>query len=263
MNPPNERIERPLTLRVFRYDATQGGEPYFQNFTVTARRGMTVLEALFQAQETQDGSLAFRYSCRGAVCGSCGMVINGRLDLACRVQVAKLGSPVVVLEPLPNLTVRRDLVVDMDPFWQAYEKVQPWLHPLPQTPERENLMDERDRERIDQFINCILCACCYGACPVLGRDEDYLGPAALAKLFRFVADTRDDRQGKTLAVADSPQGVWGCDQMFRCCTACPKEVRPTDGITGLRRALVRRRARGGKLRAPDDRFSGQPRSQGR
>lgn len=250
MNPPHDSIERPVTLRVFRYDAAQGGEPRFQDFPVTLRHGMTVLEALFQAQETQDGSLAFRYSCRGAACGSCGMVINGRLDLACRVQLSRLDSSVVVLEPLPNLTVRRDLVVDMDPFWRAYEKVQPWLHERPGGPERENRVNERDRERIDPFVTCLLCACCYGACPVLGRDEDYLGPAALAKLFRFVGDPRDGRGKEALSVADSPQGVWGCDQVFRCGAACPKGIRPTEGITALRRALVRSRIGRGKGLGP-------------
>jgi len=230
-----------IKLNILRYDAKSGEDAYFQAFAVRSRERMTVLEALLQTQDEQDGTLAFRYSCRGAVCGACAMLINGKFNLACRTQLSGLGTNTIVLEPLPNLNIIKDLVVDMEPFWKAFRKVSPWLHEISAPPEKERLMSPGDREKIDRHVNCILCACCYGSCPVLGRDEEYLGPAALAKLYRFVADLRDVRDDEALEVADKESGVWGCDTIFRCITACPKDVRPTDGIEGIRRHLVRRK----------------------
>ncbi len=224
------------TLRIFRYDAADDAPPRFDAFTVETRPGMTVLDALFQVQQEQDPTLAFRYSCRGAVCGSCGMVVNGRLDLACRVQLAALGADEIVLEPLPNLEVLRDLAVDMTPFWDAYERVRPWLHEKTAGQAR---MSPKERGRIDQYVNCILCACCYAACPVAGRGEGYLGPAALAKLARFVEDVRDGRPPERLDAVDSALAAWGCHMIFRCRDACPKEVRPSDGVAAVRRRLLK------------------------
>ena len=245
MSQPTPNSARPddatYTLRIFRYDASSSAPPRFQAFEVDSAPGMSVLDALFRIQEEQDASLAFRYSCRGAVCGSCGMVVNGQLDLACRVQLATLDTREVVLEPLPNLTMLRDLAVDMAPFWSAYEQVRPWLHEKASRTEREGRVSPAERERIDQFVNCILCACCYAACPVAGRAEGYLGPAALAKLTRFVDDVRDARPPEALDDVDSALAAWGCDLIFRCRDACPKDVRPSDGVASLRRRLVRGR----------------------
>lgn len=249
MNQKNENIK----LKIFRYDAKTDNSPLYEEFsikTISEQTGMTVLEALLQIQDEQDGTLAFRYSCRGAVCGSCAMLINGKFDLACRVQLqnapsssGQVGTDTIVLEPLPNLNIIKDLVVDMEPFWETLQKIQPWLHEIIHPPEKERLMSPKEREKIDQYVNCILCAACYGSCPVLARDEKYLGPAALAKLQRFVADPRDSRNDATLKIANTESGVWGCDTVFRCIDACPKNVRPTDGIEALRRNLVVRKFR--------------------
>jgi succinate dehydrogenase / fumarate reductase iron-sulfur subunit len=137
----------------------------------------------------------------------------------------------------------------MEPFWKALQQIQPWLHETPHLsvglhpPEKERLMSPKEREKIDQYVNCVLCAACYGSCPVLARDEKYLGPAALTKLYRFVADSRDSRGDEMLKIANAESGVWGCDTVLRCIDACPKNVRPTDGIEALRRALVVRKLR--------------------
>jgi succinate dehydrogenase / fumarate reductase iron-sulfur subunit len=227
-----------FTFRILRFDPQKDQEPYFQRYEVEAPMGMTALEALFKIQDEQDGSLCFRYSCRGAVCGSCGMVINGEIDLACRTQIFKLDTREIVVEPLPNMEIQRDLVVDMDPFWKAYEAMEPWLQPEGQPPEKERPQSEQDRARVDQYVNCILCACCYGACPMVRKHPEYMGPAALAKMYRFLADSRDDRAGRVLRRLDSSGAAWGCRTIFRCQTACPKSVRPADGIEGTRRKIT-------------------------
>jgi succinate dehydrogenase / fumarate reductase, iron-sulfur subunit len=120
-----------------------------------------------------------------------------------------------------------------------YEKIKPYLIRRSESPEKELSQSEDERGRIDQYVNCILCASCYGACPVLSRNPDYLGPAALAKLERFVLDSRDQRAKGSLDDIDDDKGVWGCDTLFRCIDACPKDVRPTDSIVGLRKALLK------------------------
>ncbi|OGW81215.1 MAG: hypothetical protein A3G33_05910 [Omnitrophica bacterium RIFCSPLOWO2_12_FULL_44_17] len=233
--------EKVFSFKIFRFDKRKDQGPYFECFNVKAKKGMTVLEALLKIQEDQDPSLVFRYSCRGAVCGSCAMIINGHPNLACRIQLANLPSPEVLIEPLPNFEIIKDLIVDMEPFWKAYRMVEPWLMPGEREKQGEHLVTEKNRAQIDQFVNCILCACCYGACPVVSRDEDYLGPAALAKLFRFIRDSRDKRNWEdTFKRLDNEHGAWGCDTVFRCVDACPKQVRPTDGIEALRRRMVLR-----------------------
>jgi succinate dehydrogenase / fumarate reductase iron-sulfur subunit len=212
---------------------------------------MTVLESLLTLQEEQDPTLAFRYSCRGAVCGSCAMSINGKLNLACRVQLHSLATDRVVIEPLPGFNVLKDLVVDMDAFWEKYERVRPWLH-AEISAVQESRMSESQRQRIDQYLQCILCGICYAACPARKSNEAFAGPAALAKLYRFVADSREDRGGETLRQEDSEAGVWGCRTVMQCVAACPKDVRPADGIRGVRWKLAAEKIRRVVRRKPHE-----------
>lgn len=226
------------TFRIFRFDRKKPGDKArFETYRVKVIPGLTILAVLNRIRDEIDGALSFRSSCRSAVCGSCAMVINGRIDLACRTQVASFGKETIILEPLPNMEIIKDLVVDMTPFWTMYEKVRPWLIRSSPGPEKEILQSEKDRARIDQFVNCILCACCYGACPVISRDPGYLGPAALAKLERFTLDSRDERSRASMDEVNNEQGVWGCDTVLSCIEACPKNVRPTDAIIDLRKRL--------------------------
>ncbi|MGA2107500.1 MAG: succinate dehydrogenase iron-sulfur subunit [Syntrophorhabdales bacterium] len=232
------------TFKIVRYDAqTPEKEPYFDYYRIRVIPGLTVLTVLQRIRDELDGTLAFRSSCRSATCGSCGMVINGQLDLACRTQVGSFEDKTIILEPLPNMEIIKDLVVDMTPFWNMYEKMEPYLICESPSPEREICQSEQDRKRMDQFVNCILCACCYGACPVPARDPGYAGPAALAKLERFVLDSRDERPDSSLDKINDEKGVWGCDTMLRCIDACPKDVRPTDAIVSLRKRLVKNKFR--------------------
>ena len=232
------------TFKILRSDRKRPDErPRFQTYRVKVIPGLTVLAVLMRIRDEIDGTLSFRSSCRSAVCGSCAMVINGRIDLACRTQAASFGTNTIILEPLPNMEVIKDLVVDMTPFWRMYEKVKPYLIRQTADPEKEIEQSEEERSRIDQFVNCILCACCYGACPVIARDPQYLGPAAMAKLERFILDSRDERPEDFLDTVNDEKGVWGCDTVLRCIEACPKDVRPTDSIVNLRKTLVKKKAR--------------------
>ena len=230
------------TIKVLRYDAKEPErEAYFSSYRVRAIPWLTVLTVLSRIRDEIDGTLAFRSSCRAATCGSCAMIINGKPGLACRTQVAAAEGRTIILEPLPNFEIIKDLVVDMAPFWEKYEKIKPYLVGENGKPEKEVFQSEEERKQIDQYVNCILCACCYGACEVLRRGADYLGPAALAKLERFMLDSRDERPDAFLDSVNTSQGVWGCDTLLRCIDACPKEVRPTDGIVDLRKRLVKYR----------------------
>ena len=234
------------TFHILRSDPDQGIERAFAAFAVPGDAGMTVLSALQWIQDNLDGTLAFRYSCRGAVCGSCAMVVNGQIDLACRNHLADL-PPEIVLEPLPNMPILKDLIVDMTSFWEAWASVSPYLISPEQTPKKENLQSPADRDRIEQFINCVQCAACYASCPVRQNNPQFIGPAALAALDRFADDSRDQRGKDALNSVNSNNGLWGCRMAFECIDACPKNVRPADGIAKLRAKslarLLRRKRR--------------------
>lgn len=226
-------------FKILRFDPASDDKSYYQEYTLDVPEGMTVLEALLRIQAEQDGTLAFRYACRGAVCGSCAMVINSHMDLACRSQVRGLGAETIIVDPLPNLPVLKDLVVDMEPFFEKDVAVQPWLQPAGPDPEHERLVDPVQWAEAEPYTNCILCACCHGVCPAAERDPQYLGPAALAKHYRFLADVRDAADDARVALVDSEQGVWGCDMVWNCVEVCPKGVPPTQGI-GKTRARIRK-----------------------
>jgi succinate dehydrogenase / fumarate reductase iron-sulfur subunit len=225
-------------FRIFRFDPLQDEHPYFKDFLYETMEKKSLLEALMEIRNNQDCTLSFRYSCREAICGSCGMVVNGNFDLACRRDLGSLQSSLIVVEPLPNLEIQKDLVVDMQPFWDALYKIEPYLFPPEKIEAKGFRIEEKEMEKIFQFVNCILCGCCYSACPVVSRDERYLGPASLAKLYRFVKDPRDKRSYKRWSRVDTEGGAWGCDTVFKCNEVCPKNVRPADGVEGLRRKLV-------------------------
>jgi len=241
MNHKNEHTnteDRKIIFKIFRYCPDDDKGAWYQTYTYMVRRNMTILECLLAIQDEQDGSLAFRSSCRSAVCGSCAICINGSPTLACKTQVKDLPENQILLEPLPNFDVVRDLVVDMQPFWDALKRVEPWLHDDGNPPEKERRVSAASMDKLDQYTNCILCAACYGACTVLNRDEDYIGPAAIAKLFRFIEDPRDHRNLSSLDHLNDQKGVWGCDTLFKCIDVCPKSIRPTDAIAGIRNKMV-------------------------
>jgi succinate dehydrogenase / fumarate reductase, iron-sulfur subunit len=247
-----------MKLKVFRYHKGMDS-PRYDTFELEPNSGMTILEALFQIQEHFDDSIAFRYSCRGAVCGTCAMLINKVPRLACRTQVTSLlkgnlqmdfspdvtigknlprnSDEEILVEPLPNLPVIKDLMVDMTTFFQNYKFVDPVLRPPDPTPEKERLMEPAELYELELYTNCILCAACFGACPVNGKNPEYLGPAALAKLYQFYIDSRDDESGKRLQKADITNGWWACEFHGDCFKVCPKGVPPIRAIGQARNKL--------------------------
>ena len=231
-------MEKEYIFRILRFDPLRDEQPFFQDFYYQTGEKKSVLDALMDIRNEQDCSVSFRYSCREAICGSSAMVINGNFDLACRRDLELLRSSTIVIEPLPNLEIQKDLVVNMDPFWEALLKIEPYLHPIEAATEKGHTVEDQEMDRIFQFINCVMCGCCYAACPVASRDERYLGPAALAKLYRFIRDPRDKRPFSNWSRVNTEAGIWGCDTVFKCNEVCPKDVRPADGIEALRRKMV-------------------------
>ena len=230
-----------VTLKVWRFDPEVDKKPYFQSYQVPVSKGLTVLGALFYVTDRVDGSLSYRYCCRAGVCGSCAMYINGAYRLACETQVSLFPDGEIVVGPLPRMRVIKDLVVDLEPFFAKYEMIKPYLINNSKPPERERLQSPKDRKRIDEVIDCILCASCYSSCPTVWMSEDrdgYLGPAALTKAWRFVADSRDEAKRERLELVGSEAGVWRCHTAFNCVEACPKRINCTEAIQQLKKKVI-------------------------
>jgi succinate dehydrogenase / fumarate reductase, iron-sulfur subunit len=234
----NSRI---LTLQIKRFHPEKSPPGWIETFQIEPRQGMSLLEALLRIQDEIDGTLSFRHSCRGAVCGSCAMKVNGELVLACRTHVKNLLGRAALIEPLPYFPVIRDLIVDMSTFFGHYRAIEPYLHGEPVPPSSEHMMEEQERKEIDPYINCILCGICFGACPAFQLDSHFLGPAMLAKAYRFLIDSRDTRDAEILKTVDDQRGVWGCKTVFNCGKVCPKEVPPTHAIVKMRGKILRHR----------------------
>jgi succinate dehydrogenase / fumarate reductase iron-sulfur subunit len=230
-----------FTLRIRRFNKEHDPSHWIETFQVEIRRGMNLLEALIKIQDEEDGTLAFRYSCRGAVCGSCAMSVDGTVVLACRTHVEDLLGKTILIEPLPYFPVIRDLIVDMSSFFENYRRIEPYLHGKSVLSHSEYVMREDERKEIDPYVQCILCGICFGVCPAFNRDRQFLGPAILAKVYRFLTDPRDSRGEKILEKVNGQKGAWGCNTVFQCVKACPKEVPPTHAIVKMRRKILRNR----------------------
>ena len=230
-------MSQTITLRIYRRDPDIDTAPKYSTYQIEPQPGQTVLMALYHILENVDKTIAFRASCRSAVCGSCGMHINGKNRLACETQLSALGNEVVV-EPLPHLPVLKDLVVDMTTFWDKYNKVRPYLISIKNPPDKERLQSPQDRKQIDEFIDCILCACCHSACSLDWWDKEYLGPAALAKMWRFMADSRDEGELERLKIVASEEGVFRCHTLFNCTEECPKKISPTLAIQQMKKRVL-------------------------
>ena len=231
-------------FHIFRFDPKADAAPRFQDYEVPEEKGMTVLEGLIHILEELDPSLAYRSSCRAAICGSCAMHISGRYRLACQTQIADVArQDRVVIRPLSHLPVLRDLVVDMGRFFENWRRIRPHLVGKGPAPERERLQTPEERGRLDSLVDCIMCGACYGACPSARDNAAYLGPHAMLKALRFIEDSRDGAGEERLSLAASDDGVFRCHSVFNCQTVCPKELDPSAAI-----ARIRRRSLGSRLK---------------
>jgi succinate dehydrogenase / fumarate reductase iron-sulfur subunit len=249
-----------MKFKIFRFDKSSNSEATrFDTFEFDPKPGMTVLNALFYIQDKFDDSLAFRYSCRGAVCGSCAMLLNKVPRLACRTQVGALINtedeiklkPIpalestetwepggaILIEPLPHLPVEKDLIVNMDKFFKYYRTIEPIFKPGGSEPEKERQMAPKKVTELEDYTNCILCAACFGACPVSSKNPNYYGPAALAKLYRFHLDTRETQDDSRVKLANNESGWWACEFQLNCKRICPKGVPPNMAIGRARQRL--------------------------
>lgn len=220
-----------VRFRVLRFDPDQGLDPRLQELELPVTPGMTVLDGLLYIQKKLDPSLAFRASCRAAVCGSCAMLINGEYGLACETPVQ---TDSILVAPLPGLRIHQDLVVDLTPFWEKLEAVRPYLMPGKPSPERELSQSPDEHRQIARAIDCILCGCCTASCMVTHAHPEALGPAALQVAYRFVVDSRDGATEERLLLVGGERGVLHCHNLFHCQLACPKELNPTQAIARLK-----------------------------
>jgi succinate dehydrogenase / fumarate reductase iron-sulfur subunit len=229
-----------VTLVIRRYIPEMHDEPYWEDFDVDMFPTDRVLDALHQIKWDQDGSLSFRRSCAHGICGSDAMRINGRNRLACKTLIKDLDiSKPIYVEAIKGLPLEKDLYVDMEPFFDAYRAVQPFLQ-ADSEPEkdRERLQSAEDRERFDDTTKCILCAACTSSCPVFWTDGQYFGPAAIVNAHRFIFDSRDDHAQVRLDILNDTEGVWRCRTTFNCTDACPRGIQVTKAISEVKNAIL-------------------------
>ncbi len=221
-----------ITLTVARYRPEDETEPTFQSYDVPYRKDWVVLDALNYVKDHIDGSLSFRWSCRMGVCGSCGMMVNGTPKLTCAVPLSDYESKPIRIEPLQFFPILRDLVVDISSFLSKLSSVKPWIIRDDETPSTEAEFSQTPAELdvYKQFSMCINCMLCYSACPVVGLEPEFTGPAAIALAQRYNLDSRDQGAAERLAVLDNHEGMWGCTLVGECTEVCPKNVDPAGAI---------------------------------
>lgn len=229
------------TLIVRRFDPDVDEEPRWQDFDVQVLPTDRVLDALHQIKWEQDGSLTFRRSCAHGICGSDAMRINGRNRLACKTLIKDLDlSQPIYVEAIKGLPLEKDLVVDMEPFFQSYREIQPFLQ-ASSKPDKERRQSVEERARFDDTTKCILCAACTSSCPVFWTDGQYFGPAAIVNAHRFIFDSRDDQAQVRLDILNDKEGVWRCRTTFNCTDACPRGIQVTQAIAEVKQAVLRGR----------------------
>ncbi|HEX7949214.1 MAG TPA: succinate dehydrogenase iron-sulfur subunit [Candidatus Limnocylindrales bacterium] len=243
-----------IDLRILRFDPERDAAPHWNAYRVEADpRTDRVLDLLHRVKYEHDGTLTFRRSCAHGICGSDAMLINGRNRLACKERIEKLGRRISIA-PLQGLPVVKDLVVDMDRFFESYRSVMPFLVNDQPVPERERIQSPEDRARYDDTTKCILCAACTTSCPSFWGSEDYVGPAAIVNAHRFIFDSRDHADHERLEILAGEDGVWRCRTIFNCTDACPRGIHITQAILEvtdrMRTVVLPRRGRRGATSGP-------------
>ena len=250
----SEDSTKNITFKIQRYDPEQDGTLHFQEFTVPSSRGTTVLDGLLYIKENLDSTLAFRASCRMAICGSCGVLINNYPHLACHTQIEEFNSDTLTLKPLPNHPIIKDLVSDLNTFLDNHRAVKPYLirHDVQEleNPTAEFSQPPQVLNNYLQFTYCIKCGICVSACPTSASDRLFLGPQAMAQCYRYCADSRDEGEEERFPTVSNDHGVWNCHLAGACSEACPKGVDPALAIQLLKRKLMSRALKVGKKEEP-------------
>lgn len=235
-----------INLEIQRFNPDVDSEPYLKSYSVEVEPTDRVLDALMDIKQNQDGSLGFRKSCAHGVCGSDAMRIDGKERLACKTlvqEVAESDGATIRIEPMRHMTVERDLMVDQSVFFEKFRSVKPFL--IPKDDEvaggKEIEQSQDERHEFDDPTKCILCGACYSACPVIDKNPDFLGPAAIVQAARFINDSRDKGLEARLDVLDSPNGVWPCENHFECTRVCPRGIKVTKLINQTKRQIKKLR----------------------
>jgi succinate dehydrogenase / fumarate reductase iron-sulfur subunit len=226
-----------LLLKIRRYNPEVASEPWWDEFSVTADPRERLVEVLHQVKWHQDGTLSFRRSCAHGICGSDAMLINGRNALACKVLVQDV-APKVTIEPIRGLPVLKDLIVDMEPFFEGYRSVLPFLINDDGEPDKERIQSIEQRSRYDDTTKCILCAACTTSCPIFWGDGEYVGPAAIVNAHRVIFDSRDQGSRARLKILSEKTGVFRCRTTFNCTEACPRGIEVTKAIQEVKRSIL-------------------------
>jgi len=227
-----------VKLKIFRYNPETDKKPYYETYKVEAEPTDRVLDLLDYVKDYIDGTLSYRRSCAHGVCGSDAIRINGVNRLACKVLVKDLGTSKIRIEPLLGMAVHKDLIVDMEPFFDHYRSILPYLINDEPLPKRERLQSPEERERFDDTTKCILCAACTTSCPSYWANEEYVGPAAIVNAHRFIFDSRDRAAAQRLEILNDQFGVYRCHTIFNCTLACPREIEVTKAIGEVKKAIA-------------------------
>lgn len=226
-----------VTLKIKRYDPDEDDVAFWEAFDVECEGTDRVLDLLNTVKWEQDGTLSYRRSCAHGICGSDAMIINGANALACKVLVKDAGASITI-EPIRGLPVIKDLIVDMEPFFDAYKSVMPYLINDEPPPDRERIQTPEQHERFEDTTKCILCGACTTSCPIVWTNDEYIGPAALVNAHRFIFDSRDDAGDERMAIIAERSGVFRCRTAFNCTEACPREIKVTQAIEELKRGIL-------------------------
>ena len=230
-----------ITVRIKRFNPEEDKRPHWESYEVEARPTDRVLDVLHHIKWEIDGTLSFRRSCAHGICGSDAMVINGVNRLACKLLVRDLGEKIDI-EAIRGLPVLKDLIVDMEPFFDSYKAILPYFINEDPPPAGERLQSPAERERFDASTKCILCAACTTSCPIFWTNGRYIGPAAIVNAHRFIFDSRDQGVGQRLEVLNQPNGLWRCRTAYNCTEACPRDIPVTQTIEELKREVMFRRS---------------------
>jgi succinate dehydrogenase / fumarate reductase iron-sulfur subunit len=231
-----------ITFHIRKFNPEHDAAPAWKTFSIPLIKGMTVLDGLHTIKQTLDPGLAWRYSCRMGVCGSCAMLINGKPTLACNTQVSAVSEKEICVGPLPNFNTVRDLVPDLTPMFEKHQAVKPFILRKDKdemdNPSGEYEQTPHELEAYLQFSYCIRCGACMAACPTMATDRNYPGPMPLAQSYRYTSDTRDDGSEERSKAVDRSSGVFSCHFGSECSAACPKGVDPAKAIQLMKRRMV-------------------------